>query len=276
MEYQTLKTKAVVLSEKDIGEADKLFTLYAENFGKIEVLGKSIRKIKAKLRGALQILNYTFLEFIQGKNFFIATDAILEENFKELKKDIKKYRLALYLCQLIDKLVKGQERDEKIWKLLLETLNDLQPTTYNRRLTTDDFKGKILNSHWVSLQLIVRYFEWNLLSLLGFEPELYHCVLCRERISQGKFYFSAKEGGVVCEKCSSGITKLPIENFHKTQEKNEAKEISRDAIKILRVIILQDKDLLGRLKISQERERELKELSKYYLSYILEEEIFVV
>lgn len=243
MEYQTLKTKAIVLSEKEFGEADKLFSVYTENFGKIEVLGKGIRKNKAKLKGALQPLNYISLEFVEGKNFLIATDAILEENFEELKKEIKKYRLALYLCQLVDKLVKGEERDAKIWQLLLETLNELKLT---------DNKN----------ELIIRYFEWNLLSLLGFEPELYHCTLCQERISKGKFYFSAREGGIICEKCK--------------EKAKEHREISRDAIKILRVIIMQDKSLFKKLKINPIQQRELKELFKYYLPYFLEEDIFVV
>ncbi|HOK35080.1 MAG TPA: DNA repair protein RecO [Candidatus Pacearchaeota archaeon] len=252
MEYQTLKTKAIVLLKKDIGEADQLFTLYTENFGKIEVLGKGIRKIKAKLRGALQDLNYISLEFVQGKNFFIATDAILKNRFKTIKKEIKRYRFALYLCDLTNKFVKEEERDEKIWQLLLETTYNLQLTTYN-------------------LGLIVRYFEWNLLSLLGFEPELYHCVLCQERISQGKFYFSAKEGGVICNKCFQ--TK---EKFSDRENKIISLPISQDAIKILRLIILKDKTILKRLKINSQQEKELKDLSKYYLSCVLEEEIFVV
>jgi hypothetical protein len=49
------------------------------------------------------------------------------------------------------------------------------------------------------------------------------------------------------------------------------REISRDAIKILRLVILQDKKVLLKLKINPIQERELRKISKLYLSYILED-----
>jgi DNA repair protein RecO (recombination protein O) len=253
MEYQTLKTNAIVLKDKEVGETDKLFTLYTQNFGKIEVLGKGIRKIKAKLKGGLQPLNHISLEFVQGKHFFIATDAVLKDDFPTIKKEIKKYRSALYICDILDRLVKGAEKDERIWELLLETINNIN-----------------------QLPITIRYFEWNLLSFLGFEPELYHCVLCQERISQGKFYFSAKEGGIICNKCGMRIAQPSVKTSGYAKGHIRIIDISRDVIKILRLIILRDKEILRKLKIDSIQERELKELSRHYLSWILEEEIFVV
>lgn len=249
-----MKTNAIVLKEKELGEVDKIFTLYTKNFGKFEVVGKGIRKIKAKLKFGLQGLNNISLEFIRGKNFFIATDVFLKNGFWSLKKEIKKYRAGLYVCDITDRLITGEEKDEEIWDLLFETLNNL---------TTNDS------------QLTIRYFEWNLLSLLGFEPELYHCIICQNKLSEGKFYFSAKEGGIICDKCSTRKAQL-TESLKRTKGHRQIIEISRDAIKILRLIILKEKVILNKLKINKMQEKELKNLSKYYLSWILEEEIFVI
>lgn len=248
MEYQTIKTDAIILKEKEIGEADKIFTLYSQAFGKFEVMGKGIRKTKAKLKFGFQGLNNISLEFVRGKNFFIATDVFLKNGFWPLKKEIKKYRAGLYVCNIVDRLISGEEKDKKIWELLFETLekiNQLEKLSYQ-------------------LSITVRYFEWNLLSFLGFEPELYHCLICQKKLSEGRFYFSAKEGGIVCEKCNAKIS----------QSKNI--EISRDAIKVLRLIVLREKKIINRLRINKDQERELKNLSKYYLSWVLEEEIFVL
>lgn len=247
MLYETIKTEAVVIGEKELSEDDKLFSVYTKEFGKIEVLGKAVRKSKAKLRSGLQILNYISLEFVKGKSFNIATDVIIKDEFLQTKRDLKLFRFAFYICNLLDKLISGEEKDKRIWDLLFETLKEINQLS-------------VIFNH---LPLVIRYFEWNLLSFLGFEPELYQCVGCGEKIKYGKFFFSAKKGGVLCEKCSN--------------KKDRAfKEISRDAIKILRLIINQDKTILKKLKIIQEQEKELKDFSFYYLSNILEEKIFVI
>ena len=58
MLHETIKTEGVIIKEREMGENDKLYSIYSEKFGKIEILGKAIRKPKAKLRGGFQVLNY--------------------------------------------------------------------------------------------------------------------------------------------------------------------------------------------------------------------------
>ncbi len=245
MLHETIKTEAIILQEKEIGESDKLFFLYTEGFGKIEILGKSIRKSKAKLRGGLQVLNYISVEFVKGKKFNITTDVIIKKEFSKIKKNPRAFKEAIYLCGLLNKLTEPEEKDERIWNLLKDSLDDLE------RL--------IESNYWFP----VRYFEWNLLSFLGFEPEIYKCVECRDKIKYGKFFFSSKKGGVLCERC--------IKN-----KENPPREISRDAIKILRLIINRDKELLKRIKINKEQESEIKRLSLYYIRNILQDSVFVI
>jgi len=261
MKYETQKTEAIVLFEKEIGEADKLFILYTKEFGKIEVLGKSVRRARAKLRGGLQSLNYIFLEFVEGKNFFIATDAVLKDNFSNIKSDHKRYRAALYVCGLLDELTK-EEGDRNIWKLI--------------NITLKDFNGmENANSRFA---LILRFFEWNLLSFLGFKPELYSCVSCEEKIKLGKFFLSLMDGGVVCEKCfkAAELKETQAHPFAGELESPLLARISRDAIKILRLAVGKNREVILRLKINEDQEKELKDVSKKYIEYILEEEIFVV
>ncbi|MDD5551669.1 MAG: DNA repair protein RecO [Candidatus Pacebacteria bacterium] len=245
MLHETIKTKAVVIGEKELGEDDKLFYLYTKKFGKIEVLGKAIRKPQAKLKGGLQILNLINLEFVKGKNFNIVTDAILKEDFSEIKENPKLFRMALYISDILNKLVNGEEKDEEIWNLLLETLKKIK-------------KNKP-GSEW----LFVRYFEWVLFSFLGFEPELYYCIECEKKINEGKIFFSAKDGGL-------------IDAEHIQNKEKRGKEISRDIIKILRLIIHKDENILEKLKINNYQKEELKKITKYYLYYIIQEKVFVI
>ena len=256
MEYKTFKTEAIIIKEKEFSEADKLFTVFTRRYGRIEILAKSIRKIKAKLQGGLQLLNYLSLEFVKGRSFNIATDAIIKNEFLSLKSSPLKFRAALYVSDLLDKLVKGEEKDDRIWHLLLETLSNLQLTTCN-------------------LQLVLRYFEWNLLSYLGFKPELYFCVHCQEKIQKGKVFFSVKDGGVLCQGCKKKYEAKSNKSF-KGEITPGIEEISKDAIKILRLIITQNQIILKRLKMTPALLQELKKISKLFLQYIAEEELYVV
>ena len=257
MEYKTFKTKAVVLGEKEFTGQDKIFSVFTKNYGKIEILAKSVRKIEAKLQGGLQILNHLSLEFVKGKNFNIITDAIIKNEFLEIKSSAIKFRAYSYICNLLDKLVKGEEKDERIWYLLLETLSQVS------QLPVTSYQ----------LPVTVRYFEWNLLSCLGFKPELYFCLNCQEKIQKGNFFFSSRDGGILCQKCKIQKDKS-LSKGQKTTP--HIKEVSKDAIKILRLILNQNQKILRRIKTNPALLEELKELSKMFLQYIAEEELSVV
>ncbi|MFH0987293.1 MAG: DNA repair protein RecO [Patescibacteria group bacterium] len=250
MEYKTFKSEAIVIREKDFAEQDKFFTVFAREYGKMGVLAKSVRKIDAKLRAGLQLLNYVSLEFVRGKNFNIATDAIVKDEFLKSKSSPSRFRDSLYICNILDNLIKGEEADEKTWKLLLESLRDLE--AHSNRF------------------IFIHYFEWNLVSALGFKPELYFCLGCQERIKKGRFFFSIKDGGIFCGDCLkkknlSRKKMLSLDKIPGTQE------ISKDAIKTLRLITEQNKEVLERLKIHPPLLKELKDLSKSFLSYIAEQ-----
>jgi len=240
MSYQVFKVNGIVLEEKEVGESDKLFLVFSKEFGKIEVLGKGIRKIKAKLKSFFQILNYISLEIVKGKNFFIAIDGVLKENFPYPKRNLMTFRNSLYVSFLVNHFLKPEIKEESLFDLFLQSLYEIG-------------KGE------KSLEAL-RFFEWNFLKNLGFGMEVLKCPICQKTLKSPKFFFSPKNGGVVCNTCfkdNSGI------------------EISIDALKVIRVILLQKRDLYFKIKIGRELQKELRKISKIYLSYFLEKPIFI-
>jgi len=235
------RTEGFIFKKVDRGEADRIFNVYTKDFGKLELLAKAERKIKSKLRGGLELFYLSEVEFIQGKTHKTLTDSILIESFPNLKKDLKRLAIAYSVADALDNLVRGQEPDENLWQLLEETFN---------RLNTNNLKP-------VTYNLIYYYLLWNLLSILGYEPELYNCSLCQKKITPEKIYFSPKEGGVVCQDC-----------FQKTKN---SKTISPETIKILRLILEKDWRTLSKLKFEAKYLKELFLLSKSYLSLIVDE-----
>lgn len=224
--------KALALKKENRGEADELFTFYTKDFGKLEVLGKSIRKIDSKLRSGADAFYLSEIEFIQGKGRKTLTDAVLIEKFESLRNDLPKLKIAYGISEVLDGLVRGQETDEEIWQLLIEVFEGLN----------DEAKTEI----------IYYYFFWKLVSVLGYGLELYHCAICQKKLIPQGLQFDSKQGGIICQSCF--------------KESESVQKISPETIKVLRMIVNGNcKDLI-KLKIDNQYLKELKLISeKHYL-----------
>ena len=225
------KTQGIIIKKDDWKETDRFFTVYTKDFGKINVLGRGIRKIASKLRSGMEVFYYSEIEFIQRKNYKTLVGAVLIDKFEGIRIDLKKAIVAYKILRIFEDLIQGQEKDEKTWALLLDSLKGLNDQ--------EDY------------EIVYYYFFWNLLSLLGHTTNLSRCSICRNKLEYKKNYFNLKDGGIVCPNCfKKGLG---------------WKEISPDLIKILR-ILLKDKKMVFNLKINQNQINLLKELSQDYLS----------
>lgn len=225
------RTQGVVIKRDDWREADRFFTVYTKDFGKIKVLGRGIRKIASKLKSGMEVFYLSEIEFIQGKNYKTLVDAVLIEKFDKLRKSLKKTIIAYKILRIFDGLIQGQERDDEVWGLLLDSLKEL-----NNR---EDYR------------IVYYYFLWNFLSILGYNPNLYKCSACQEDLKEKENYFDLEEGGVFCLNCF--------------QKEKKGKKISPDLIKVLR-LLLRDKEKAFNLKIGKKEMKELKDFSENYLA----------
>jgi len=144
------KTEAIILKTADLGEADRLLIIYSKEFGKIRVIARGVKKLESKLRCNLEPFNHGHLILIEGKNFRIIKDAILLNEFLLMRKELEKIKIAHKIAELIDQAIIDEEKDEKIWNLLLKTLKNLNV------------------GH--STSHIVKDFQNSLIRLLGYDP----------------------------------------------------------------------------------------------------------
>ena len=237
------RTRGLIFKKENRGEANQLFTIYSKDFGKLEVLGRGIRKISSKLRSGAEVFYWSEIEFIQGKTYKTLTDALLIEKFENLKKDLKRLSVAYKILEVLDNLISGQEPDEKIWDLLI---------TVFKKLNKKELKPK-------NLEIIYHYFFWNLISILGYKPELYDCPVCQKKLTPQNLYFNEKEGGVTCQNCFQKI--------------KSGKVIKPEIVKILRVIIEKKWEMIFKLKIEDKYLKTLDVISRDYLNLISDKKI---
>ncbi len=234
------RTNAFILKEAQIGEADKIFTLFTEDFGKIDVLAKSIRKIASKLKGGTPLFSISEIGFIMGRSRRTLTDAVLINGFEDIKQNLENIKIARDIAWLIDNLIKGPQKDDRLWQLLLEVfaaLNEPKRTTQDARL-------------------LYHYFFWKFISFSGYSPELYRCLVCRQRLEPRNLYFSSR-GGIICSSCEqhqkAGKTVIAVEP---------------NAVRILREILINNFIGLGRLRHKEHHIDSLDKILDFYLPFL--------
>lgn len=228
------RTQGYILKKTDLREADQLFTIYTKDYGKIDVLGRAIRKIKSKLRCGIELFYFSEIEFIQGKAYKTLTDAVLINKFKDIRGDLEKTKIACRIVESLDQLIKAPEPDEKIWELL------------------NDVFAKLCDKPGLSpISLAYHYFLWNCLSILGYQIDLYNCVACEKNLIPLKLYFSCEHSGIMCAGC-----------FDKSKDRID---ISPETVKIIRLLLEGNWDILSRLKIKDLHKKELEKISERYL-----------
>ncbi len=175
-----LKTKALVLRSRPLGERDRLLSLLTRERGKLSAVAPGARKVKSKLAAGVDYFTCGVYLLYRGRSLYTVNQLEIEMSFAHIRGNIKSYAFGMYLCELIDKLVEEGQPVPDIFDLLLECYF-------------------CLNGKKVDEELLARYFELRLLLLLGYRPHLTDCLYCGDK--RGPFLWNNKEGAIFCRRC---------------------------------------------------------------------------
>lgn len=115
------QTNAIILKRENIFEADRLYHLYTEDFGKVRTIAGSAQKINSKLAGHLEPFNLIWVELMSKRNgdLFITTALSCKEflNQNALPAQIALFvKMADFACSML----KGPQKDDILWNFILE------------------------------------------------------------------------------------------------------------------------------------------------------------
>ena len=85
------KTEAIILKQIPIGEADRIFTLFTANLGKIKAVAKGVRKPKSRIGGHLEPLSHCSLMIARGRNLDIISSAETLNSFPKVKEHFEDF-----------------------------------------------------------------------------------------------------------------------------------------------------------------------------------------
>ena len=236
---RTYQTEAIIIKKVKLGEADRILTLYTPHLGKIQAVAKGVRRPKSKMAGHLELLTHSQVSLARGRNLDTITGSQTINSFLPLKSDLWLTSCALYATELVDQFTADQIENYPSFQLLLETMHRLCQAGDN--------------------DLVLRYFELHLLNEVGYRPQLGQCVSCRLPLEPITNSFCPSAGGMLCPKCS--------------QRQPLSYPLSLNALKVLRLLQGSDYGVVSKLKVTPELSRELEQVVRRYLKYLLEREV---
>lgn len=236
--------QALVLRARDLGEADKILTLYTKEEGKVQAVAKGVRKATSRLRGGVQLFSHTRLLLYRGRSLDTVSQSETINAFAGICDDLTILTYASYLVELLDSAVPDREPHPGIFRLTVSCLD-------------------LLRSQ--DPELVARYYEIRLLSFLGYKPYLDGCMVCGNFEGRGPFRLAAEEGGIVCHLCSKEAF-----SQHPRPQREGILWISAGSVSALNRMASMDPAYLSRLKMSEAMKKEMDTALGTYLEYYLE------
>src|SRR5437660_11593671 len=118
--------EAIVLKRTDLGEADRILTLFTPTKGKFHAITKGIRRPISKKAGHLELLSRSQLQMALGRNLDILTQAEGRENFLHLRTELWHMTCGFYLAELVDRFIEEHTQHPQVYNLMLEMLRSLE------------------------------------------------------------------------------------------------------------------------------------------------------
>jgi DNA repair protein RecO (recombination protein O) len=235
------QAEAIILRRRDLGEADRLLTIFSREHGKLRQIAKGVRRPQSRKTGHLELFTKVRLLVARGRDLDIITQAEAIESYPCVRSNLDLVGYAGYLIELLDLFTVDAEQNPKLYKLISESLDRLD-------------QGEEPKS-------VIRHFELRLLDAVGFRPELFRCVSCGAEIRPEAQYFSIEKGGVLCPACGA--------------QEHSPTPISLSALKVLRHFQRSTYPVASRAKVRSNVHVEIDQLMEGFLSSLLERRLKV-
>ena len=128
-----LRGKGIVISKKDIEEADRYITIFMEDYGKVSTVIKGIRKSKKRDKTAVDILSLTDFQFYKKNDSLIISNFSTIKDYIGIKSDIDKINITFYIFSILNQILVENGRNRKIYEVLEKTLNYLDVSNDERK-----------------------------------------------------------------------------------------------------------------------------------------------
>jgi len=178
---RTYKTRGIVLRARNLGEADKIFTLFTDERGKLDAVGKGVRRPTSRLAARLEFGMESLLTMHRGRNLDVIASAEIEREHWNAIVEPGAFATAHLLAELVDAYCELDLALPDVYALLRNALAALARSEDPAAL--------------------VPRFGARLLVALGIGPACDACVHCGASLDGVPAWADLDAGGLACERC---------------------------------------------------------------------------
>ncbi|MEN6357039.1 MAG: DNA repair protein RecO [Armatimonadota bacterium] len=178
---RTYSAGAIVLRRIDLGEKDRILTIFAREQGKLSAVAKGARRPGSKLAGVSEPFTYAKMFLSSGRDLDVLSQAEIRESFPNVKRSMAGIAYAVYMMELTNSFVDERQPNPDLFDTLLSAMYVLESGA--------------------DPEITARYFELQSLAILGYEPHFEACLRCGKKIKRERIAFSPALGGIVCAGC---------------------------------------------------------------------------
>jgi DNA repair protein RecO (recombination protein O) len=180
---QSEKLQAFVLSSLNYGDSDRIVSLFSLEHGRIKAFARGARKSRKRFGPALEPFARIDVQARIKHGLSGLQQADIISIYPRIRADLGSIANALYACELVDAITPEGHPIPRLYRLLAAFLDRLETET---AVETDR-----------------RFFEINLLNILGYRPSLEACTRCDTPF--GETGALLQDGGeLTCRFCLAG------------------------------------------------------------------------
>ncbi len=179
------RCEAIVIGSMDYRESDKIVTLFTLEHGKLKGIARGAKKSVRRFGGALEPFARLRLEIVLKEGLVQIHAADIVTVFPQIRTDLERIAHAGYACDLADALLPEGLSNSRLFRLLAAYFEHLE------RFPSDPSDR--------------RFFEINLLNVLGYRPALEQCAECAAELTGDAWLSPARAAsGLLCGECGRG------------------------------------------------------------------------
>ena len=181
MTSRSSTTDAIVLRGRALGEADRVYTLLTRERGKIDAVGKGVRRPRSAMAGRLEPLAEVRVALHKGRSLDVITEARTIRSYWTGLARPDALATASLFAETVDLFCEPELALPEIYALLAGAVAAVAASD--------------------SPATLVPRFQLRLLHLLGLAPADDACVRCGQGFNEHGAWLDLEAGGLGCERC---------------------------------------------------------------------------
>ena len=177
------KLQAFVLSSLDYGDSDRIVSLFSLEHGRVRAFAQGARNSRKRFGPALEPFARIHVQARIKEGLSSLQQADIISIYPSIRADLERIAHALYACELVEAITPEGSPVPRLYRLLAAYLERLESET--------------------AIEVDRRFFEINLLNILGYRPSLESCSRCDSPFGDaGAWLQDGSE--TVCRFCCAG------------------------------------------------------------------------